>query len=122
MLSTTERMIARAVTGLALLLLALGFIPSPSNCSLTARIKAEQGHGLARPLSLSVSAGQHRSELPVLEGQPPELYLSAADVSHYSMTLLWSDNSRSEFGTFSGCTALDRRSTDGRAKVSLAVR
>jgi hypothetical protein len=121
--SATERLIARGVIVLAILLLGLNFIPSPGDCNLTARIVAQPGQRPARPLLLFVSAEESRDELPILEGQPLVIHVSATDVSSFSLTLLWSDNSRSEFGTFSGCTPLvDKGSTDGRAKISLAVR
>jgi hypothetical protein len=121
--TTTERVIARGVIGLAILLLVLNLIPSPRDCNLSAGIAVQQDHGSARPLLLLVSMGERRDALPIQEGQAPVIHVGAADVSRFSVMLLWSDDSRSEFGTFSGCTALvDKEATDGRAKISLAVR
>jgi len=124
--SRTERLIARGVIAIALFLLVLKLIPAadaPSNCNLTAIVDWQAPEGSARPLFLSLTAGNRAETFAADKGKPIAIQLLPAHISNYSMTLEWSDNSRSDFGAFAGCSAIaDRRSIDGRATVHLAVR
>jgi len=124
--STTERLIARGVVATALLLLLLNLIPAaepPRSCNLTATVDWQTPEGPARPLFLSLTAGDRADRFTVDKEKPVAMQVPPAHLSAYSIVLEWSDNSRSEFGAFAGCSAIaDRRSRDGRAKIDLAVR
>jgi len=123
--STTERLIARGVVAIALLIFALNLVPDagPSrNCELTATLDW-QPDGSARPMFLSLAAADHTDRYGTEQGQPIAMQLRSVRPTVFSIVLEWSDGSRSDFGAFSGCSAVaDRRSKDGRAKVHLVVR
>jgi len=124
--SRTERLIARGVVGAALLLLILNLIPAaepPRNCNLTATVNWQTPEGVARPLFLSLAAGDRTDRFSVEKGKPVAMQIPSAHLSAYSIVLEWSDNSRSDFGAFAGCSAIgDRRSGDGRVELDLAAR
>jgi hypothetical protein len=124
--SRTERLIARGVVAAALLLLSLNLIPAaepPRNCNLMATVNWQTPEGMARPLFLSLTAGDRAERFSVEKGKPVAMLVLPAHLSAYSIVLEWSDNSRSDFGAFAGCSAIaDRRSGDGRAKLDLAAR
>jgi hypothetical protein len=124
--SRTERLIARGVVAAALLLLSLNLIPAaepPRNCNLMATIDWQTPEGMARPLYLSLTAGDRAERFSVEKGKPVAMLVPPAHLSAYSIVLEWSDNSRSDFGAFAGCSAIaDRRSRDGRAELDLAAR
>jgi hypothetical protein len=123
--TTAERMIARGVVAVALLLLALNLVPptpAARPCNLTATADWESG-GSTRPLLLSLVAGGRTERFAVEKAMPVAIQLPLAHAVGFSIVLEWSDNTRSDFGAFSGCAAVtDRRSGDGRAKIDLAVR
>jgi hypothetical protein len=124
--SRTERLIARGVVAAALLLLSLNLIPAaepPRNCNLMATVNWQTPEGMARPLFLSLAAGDRAQRFSVEKGKPVAMLVLPAHLSAYSIVLEWSDNSRSDFGAFAGCSAIaDRRSGDGRAELDLAAR
>jgi hypothetical protein len=123
--STTERLIAKGVTAFALLLLAANLIPTrePHDCSLTVNIAAQPGRGSAEPLLLSVRREGGQDQSPAEAGKPVPIVVPGAQVSRFSLELLWTDDSRSEFGPLAGCMAVaHKESTDGRAKISLELR
>jgi hypothetical protein len=124
--SRTERLIARGVVAIALLLLILNLIPAsepPRNCNFMATVDWQTPEGPVRPLFLSLTAGDRTDRFTVDKGKPVAMQIAPAHLSAYSIVLEWSDNSRSDFGPFAGCSAkTDRRSRDGRAKLDLAVR
>jgi hypothetical protein len=124
--STTERLIARGVVAIALVMLLLNLVPAPEaprNCNLTAIVDWQTPDGSASPLFLTLTAGGRTERFTADKGKPVAMQVLPAHLSAYSMVLEWSDNSRSDFGGFSGCSpVVDRRSRDGRAKVDLAVR
>jgi hypothetical protein len=124
--STVERLIARGVVAIALLLLLLNLIPpsaTPSACNLTATVAWQAPEGPATPLYLSLAAGARTERYVVERGKAIAMQIPAAHLSGYSMVLEWSDNSASDFGAFSGCSpVMNRRSGDDRAKVELVVR
>ncbi len=123
--STTERLIARGVVVLALVMLALNLVPAPAaprDCNLTATVDWPVTDGARTPLYLSMTAGSP-VRYPLEQARPIVMQVPAAHVSTFSMILVWSDGFQSDFGAFSGCAAVrDRRSGDGRAKVDLAIR
>jgi len=122
--SNTERLIARGVVLIALLMLVLKLIPdtTPYNCNLTATVALQTPEGSTRPLFLLLTAGGDPDTFIVDEGQPVEMQVLSSHLSAFSIALQWSDNSRSDFGSFTGCSAVDRRSSDGRATIDLSVR
>lgn len=124
--SRTERLIARGVIAIALLLLILNLIPAaepPRNCNLTATVDWQLPEGPVRPLFLSLTAGDRTDRFVVENGKPVAMQVAPAHLSSYSIVLEWSDNSRSDFGAFAACSATaERRSRDGRAKLGLAIR
>lgn len=124
--SGTERLIARGVVVAALLVLSLNLVPAPEEpraCDLTATLTWQAPSGTARPLALSLTAGDLQERYPVEAGRPVALQVPSAHRESFSVALLWSDGSRSDFGEFAGCSATaGRRSMDGRATIDLAVR
>jgi hypothetical protein len=124
--STFERLIARAVVAVALLLLLLNLVPpraAPGACNLTAIVDWQTPERPATPLYLSLTAGGRIDRFTVERGKAIAMQIPAAHLSGFSMVLEWSDNSASDFGAFSGCSPVtNRRSGDDRAKVELAVR
>lgn len=124
--STAERLIARGVVAIALVMLVLNLVPAavpPRNCNLAATVDWQMPEGSAKPLFLSLTAGGRTERFVADRGIPIAMQVLPAHLSDFSIALEWSDNSRSDFGAFSGCSAaVDRRSGDGRAKVNLAVR
>lgn len=120
--SSGERWAARAILLIALILPLLNLVPAPKDCNLTA-IVDWQADGSPTPVSLSSSIGGRSERYPVERGKPVAMKLPAAHLGTFSIVLMWSDNSASDFGTFAGCsTVANRSSTDGRAQVELAVR
>lgn len=118
--SRTERLIARGVVTLAVVIWGLSFVAEPAgDCRLQASVAWSAA---ARPQYLTVTAGGQSARYPVASGRPLALQVPSAHLSTYSVALHWSDGVRSEFGAFSGCSASnDRRSDDGRATISLSV-
>ena len=124
--STTERLMARGLVAIAMLLLILNLIPTsaaPRNCNFMATVDWQTPEGPVRPLFLSLTLGDRTDRFTVDKGKPVAMQVAPAHLSAYSIVLEWSDSSRSDFGAFAGCSAAaDRRSGDGRAKLDLAVR
>jgi hypothetical protein len=95
----------------------------PRNCNFLATVDWEMPERPVRPLFLSLTAGDRTDRFAVDKEKPVAMQVAPAHLSTYSIVLEWSDNSRSDFGAFAGCSATaDRRSRDGRAKLDLAVR
>ena len=70
----------------------------------------------AKPLFLSLTAGGHEDRYPVERGKPVAMQVPPAHLFEFSITLLWSDNSQSDFGEFFGCSKLvNKGSGDGHA-------
>lgn len=124
--SETERWIARGVVVLPFVLLGISLVPAPDGprgCDLTAKVAWPAPGGTAKPLFLSLFAGGREDRYPVAAGQPIAMPVPAAHLQDYSVSLLWSDSSRSEFGQFSGCPeATSKGASDGRATIDLAGR
>jgi hypothetical protein len=124
--SNTERLIARGVTGLAILLLAFNILPAPKpsrDCDLMATITWQSLQGMERPLFLSLVLEGREERYPVEDGKPVAMQVPSAHLSNFSIALVWSNNSRSDFGNFSGCSAVaSKGSRDGRATLNLAGR
>lgn len=124
--STTERLIARGVVVIALIILALNFVPAPKeprDCAITANLAWQTPQGTARPSYLSLMIGGREQRYPVAPGKPIAIQIPAAHISKYSMALQWSDNSRSDFGEMPGCMAgLSKASSDGRVTINLQGR
>jgi hypothetical protein len=124
--STTERLIARGVVVASLLLLALNLVPgkaAPQACNLAARTTWQATGGSARPLILTVTAGDGIARYAVDQASPVAIQVPPEHAGSFSIALEWSDNSRSDFGTFSSCaTVVNRSSGDDRAKIDLAPR
>ncbi len=123
--SNTERLIARGIVVLAILIWSLNFVPAPPeprDCSVNAEVTwSGQLNGM-RPQSVSLQAGEEQL-YPVEAGRPVAMLVPAEHLSVWSVTLLWSDGARSDFGEFSGCpAAASRGSGDGRAEISLEGR
>jgi len=125
--SNTDRLIARGIVVVAIVMLILNLVPAPQpirNCDLTAIVRWQQPMvGTARPLLLLLSAGDQEDRYPVQEGKPVAMQVPSAHLSSFSITLLWSDTSRSDFGQFSGCSEpVSKESDDDRAKINLTGR
>jgi hypothetical protein len=125
--SITERLIARGVVAIAILMSLLNFVPAPSgpprDCTLTATISLNQPQANIRPQFLSLSAGGRDIRYPAEIGKTIAMQVPAGHISNYAVALQWPDTSRSEFGAMSGCPAeLSRDSSDGRAKIDLKLR
>jgi hypothetical protein len=121
--SQLERLIARGVVALAIVLFALNMIPAPAPpkpCNFTA-IVTWPAAGTARPLYLALNAGGREERYDLEAGKPVALQVAPAHASAFSVALLWSDGARSDFGKFSGCpAAVNRASQDGRARIEVA--
>jgi hypothetical protein len=124
--SNTERLIARGVIAAAILVLALNLVPAPTpprDCSLTATVEWQPPGTTAKPLFLALTTGGRVERYPVEAGTPVAMQVPAVHLSGYSVALLWSDNSRSEFGELSECAAaVTKESEDGRATIALTGR
>jgi hypothetical protein len=95
------------------------------NCNLMATINWQTGPpGSTTPLFLSVTAGADTKRFIAGDaGVPIAMQIPLTNGPRFSILLVWSDDSRSDFGTFSTCSpAVNRGSKDGRAKMDLAVR
>jgi hypothetical protein len=104
-------------------LLNLSHDEPPRNCNFMATVDWETPEGPVRPLFVSLTAGDRTDRFVVDKEKPVAMQVAPAHLSTYSIVLEWSDNSRSDFGAFAGCSATaDRRSRDGRARLDLAVR
>jgi hypothetical protein len=121
--SSTERWISRGVIGIAGVLLILNLVPPPApprNCDITATVSLRSQQGTEKPLFLSLILGGREERYPAEEGKLIAMQVPSAYISSFSIALVWSDNSRSDFGKFSGCSAPVRKgSTDDRAKIDL---
>ena len=88
--SNTERLIARGVVGIAALMLILNFVPPPEplrNCDFTAIVQWQSTEGTARPVFLSLTAGDHEERYPVEDGKPLAMQVEAAHLSSFSIKL-----------------------------------
>jgi len=123
--SNTERLIARGIVVFAILIWSLNFVPAPPeprDCSVNAVVSWTGQLNGTRPQSVSLQAGEEQL-YPVGDGRPVAMLVPAEHLSAWSVTLLWSDGARSDFGEFSGCpAAASRGSGDGRAEISLEGR
>jgi hypothetical protein len=124
--SNTERLIARGIVVLAILIWSLNFVPAPPeprDCSVNAVVTWKgQLDGTVRPLSISLVAGQEQA-YPIQLDSPVAMRVPSAHLSRWSINVLWSDNSLSGFGEFSGCpAAASKGSGDGRAEINLTGR
>jgi hypothetical protein len=123
--SNTERLIARGIVVLAILIWSLNFVPAPPeprDCSVNAVVTwTGQLNGI-KPQSVSLKSDGEQL-YPVEADRPVAMLVPAEHLSKWSVTLLWSDGSRSDFGEFSGCpAAASKGSGDGRAEISLGGR
>jgi hypothetical protein len=110
------------VIGIAGVLLILNLVPPSRNCDITATVSWRPQHGTEKPLFVSLILGgrEERYSFPAEEGKLIAMQVPSAYISSFSIALVWSDNSRSDFGKFSGCSAPVRKgSTDDRAKIDL---
>jgi hypothetical protein len=119
--STQERLIARGVVAVALLVTLLNFVPSPQvprDCALTATVSWDAQREVNNPLFLTLNFAGGENRYPVGLGKPIAMLVPAGHISNYSIALQWPNNARSEFGVLSGCLAkLSKDSSDGRAKI-----
>ena len=122
--STTERLIARGVIAVALLMMMLHLVPKPRSCNLRATASWTTPHGPATPLFVAVLAGGNElTRVSADNGRPFDLVIPPEHVSAFSLSIQWSDGTRSGFGPFAGCSAVTKtNSGDGRAQVDFMVR
>jgi hypothetical protein len=70
-----------------------------------------------------LDTGTHKERFTAVKGVSIAMQVPIVYPVNFSIALEWSDNSRSDFGTFSTCSpVVERKSRDGRAKIDLAVR
>ncbi len=96
---------------------ALAVAPAPNDCELNASISWDSS-GNSAPLYIVLTAGNPTRYLVDDVGQVA-LRIPSANVDNWSLALVWSDNSQSTFGTFSGCSFSGRKeSEDKRVHIS----
>jgi hypothetical protein len=122
--SRTERLIARGVIAVALLMLVLHLVPKPRSCNLRATASWTTPRGPATPLFVALHAGGNTlARISADDRKPFDLVIPPEHVSAFSLSIEWSDGTRSDFGPFAGCSAVtNTNSGDGRAKVGFMVR
>jgi hypothetical protein len=122
--STTERLIARGVIAVALLMLVLHLVPQPRSCNLRATVSWTTPQGPATPLFVALLAGGNTlTRIDADDGKPFDLVIPPEHVSAFALGIEWSDGTRSDFGPFASCSAVTKTSSgDGRAKVDFMVR
>ena len=103
---------------------SLNLLPAktePRACNLNAVVTLTQSAG-AQPLYLTVTVAGHQDQYPFEAGKLVALQVPVAHPPSFSITLIWSDGSRSDFGTFGDCAAATNKSAnDDRAKISLSI-
>ncbi len=91
--------------------------PEDKDCELSASITWELMDDTI-PLYVVLTAGGSARYL-VNSGIPVALHIPSAHIGNWSLALVWSDKSKSEFGSFSGCSIAGRKeSEDKRAQIS----
>lgn len=122
--STTERLIARGVVAVALMMMLLYLVPKPRSCNLRATASWTTPQGPATPLFVAVLAGGNELTRIGAENRKPfDLTIPPEHVSAFALIIQWSDGTRSDFGPFASCSAVtNTNSGDGRAKVDFVVR
>jgi hypothetical protein len=121
--SNTERIVAQLVVIVGITIWSLNFVPAPKlpkDCEIIAEISwAEPPDGIPTPLYIELTAGEP-VRYTVGNGRPVALRVPAAHAASWSLALVWSDNSRSNFGIFTGCSKINRKgSGDGRAQITV---
>ncbi|MBY5767016.1 hypothetical protein HFO06_28620 [Rhizobium leguminosarum] len=120
-----ERVIARLVIAIAVVLYSLNFIPAPTekkNCDLLAKVKW-QTNSSKKPLTLLLIAENMQTSYSLVSSSDVAITIPATSIPSYSFAVVWESGSRSDFDESSGCVPpMERVSKDGEATISLSSR
>lgn len=122
--------VANIIAGLAVVLVALGLaiwalpmvrdVVSPKDCALTALMTWTPPNSSASPLYFALATGD---QFPVGNGIPVAFSVPTAHIDDWTLTVVWSDRTRSQFGKLSECYKnYSKESDDKRILLSLESR
>lgn len=120
------------IAGFAVVLVAFGLavwalpvvrdLVSPKACGLTALMTWTPPNSSASPLYVELVAGDS-AQFAVGNGIPVALSVPAAHIEDWTLTVIWSDRTRSQFGKLSECYKnYTKESDDKRVLLSLESR
>jgi TIR domain len=123
---------ARVITGVVAVLVALGVaiwglhlareFTSPKDCELTALMTWTPPESSSSPLYVELASGD-LAQFAVGNGIPVALSIPAGHIGDWTLTVVWSDRTRSQFGKFSECYKnYSKESDDKRVLLSLESR
>ena len=124
--------LAKIIAGFAVVLVALGLavwalpvardLVSPKACGLTALMTWTPPNSSASPLYVELGAGD-LAQFAIGNGIPIALSVPAAHIDDWTLTVVWSDRTRSQFGKLSECYKnYSKESDDKRVLLSLESR
>lgn len=123
--SNTARFLAESVGIIGMGIWALAFardLALPKDCELTALMTWTPSDTPPSPLYVEIAAGE-LVQFAVGNGIPVAFSIPAAQTSDWTLTILWSDRTRSKFGKLTECYEhYSKESDDRRALLSLESR
>jgi hypothetical protein len=123
--SNAERILAESIVVLGIAIWALPFahdLASPKDCELTALMTWARSETPASPLYVELVAGDS-AQFAVGNGIPVALSIPSAHTGDWTLTIVWSDRTRSRFEKLSECYKYySKESDDKRVLLSLESR